>query len=263
MIWNPNGTWSVVDSWGRPLGGGGAAAAVEPLLSSTLVLGSGSYAATARFEGTDASAAGWADRVSGTVLALGGIGTDPTYGVATPFALPTAVDFNTGKSFIAPNNTLLNVTDANADIVLEMVFQFVTNGAENAVAGKYAAGNTGPLVVSSTAPGTNVYGIATFSLAGLVSGTWYHVILFADRNGNTRLYRNTLSASAATSAASMNTATPFCIGSYNNGATSKSNSLVALYQQWNIAAGSVGNAADCDAVAAARYATAQANGFVP
>lgn len=246
---------------GAPIGG----AASEPLLSSTLVLGSGSYAATSRFEGTDASAAGWADKVSGTSLVLGGTTTDPTYGVATPFTVPLAVDFAAGKSFCAPDNTLTNITDANADIVLEYVYKNVAVGVEYAVAGKYASGATGPLVVTSSANGTNFYGPAAFSFAGAINATWYHLMIFVDRNGTTKMYRNAIDAgtSPATAGTSMNTATPFCIGSYNNYASGKSQHQIALVQQWTLAAGSVGSAAESQAVASARYAAAQARGFAP
>lgn len=233
----------------------------EPLLPSSLALASGTYSATARFEGTDAAAGGWPAKVGSTTLSLTGAGADPTYSVATPFSLPTAVDFNTGKSFAAPNNTFSAVA-AGQDLVLEAVFKYVSNGAEQAVVGKYV----GWLLVAGTASDQLIYyGAGTLTQTpGVTNNTWYHVLIFVDRNGNQRLYRNgTALINGAVSGVAMDSAVPFTIGSYAGGASGRSNHLIALVQTWVLASGSVGDAANCDAVATTRYAAAQARGFVP
>lgn len=239
--------------------------AVEPLLPSSLVLASGTYTAAARFEGTDAAAGGWTEKIGGVTATLGGVTNDPTYGVATPFTTPTAVTFNTGKSFVAPNNTLGDVA-AGEDLVLEAIFKYNSNGAENAVAGKYSAG--GWLIVGGTATNQLIYyGSNTLNggAPSLTNGTWYHVMVFIDRDGNSRLYRNTagtaLASTATTTATSMSKATPLNIGAYTNGGSGKSANTIALFQVWNLASGSVGSDANCDAVALARYQAARAKGL--
>lgn len=250
--------WLAVSSWGRT-----DDERADPLLPSTLVLASGTYVATARFEGGDAAAAGWPARRGGATATLGGVTADPTYGVATPFTTPTGVTFNTGKSFTAPNNTLGDVA-AGEDLVLEAVYKYNSTGGENTVFGKYATG--GWLIVGGTATNQLLYyGSNTLNggAPSQVNGTWYHVMVFVDRNGNSRLYRNgtNLATAVTTTATSMSQASPLNIGAYNNRASGKSGNTIALTQAWVLTSGSVGSDANCDAVAAARYSAAQAAGL--
>lgn len=227
------------------------------LLPPTLSLTSGSYLADGRFEGTDASAAGWPAKIGGVTLALGSTGTDPTYNQSTPFGAPQAVLFNNGKSFIAPNNSFLNITDDSGDVAFECLFRYVAKGAENAIAGKFAAGAQGMLFVNSAGNGANLYRLCnlTVGAGSFVAGSTYYIIVFGDRNGNTRIYRQgTVSVTGVTAAVTLNVATPFCIGSYNSGGSSKSVDAISFYQQWNMPAGAIGSVAEQDAVAAARFA---------
>lgn len=249
----------------QAVGSAPASSQVDALLPRTLVLASGTYSATARFVGDDASASGWTDRISGTTLTLGGTGTDPSYQQSTTWTTPKGVLFNTGKSFIAPNNTFLNVAAAE-DFVVEVVIRHTTVAAEKCWLGKSVGGSLGPLLLTDSGNVGRAYGPTTpaLNVGAFATATNYHIMWFADANGNVRAYKNGVANGAAVrNGTVMNESTPFTLGSYNNGGSGKFNGVVSLVNWWTLPSGSVGSDANCDAVAAARYAAAQAAGFAP
>jgi hypothetical protein len=233
-------------------------------LSSSLTINSTTLTPVARFEGGEADAASWTATI-GENLAIGSSGTDPTVGRYTPFTdAGEAVKINSGKIYVAANTAFLDPVSDTEDWIFESVFKYVATGAEQSVFGKFSsAGNKGLLQTINGSSLLRHYGVATAAGGStLVSGCWYHVMAFADRNGNTRCYLNgAFEGSSASGTTGHGNSETFAIGAWNSGGTSKFAGDIALVQIWKATGGTINTTAEQDSIAKER--AVRLSGFWP
>lgn len=225
-------------------------------LTQALAINGATLTPTLRLEGASAGASSWVPTVGATNLVTTSTGTAFATGELTPCtqAGETAVKFNGGTYFAVSGNSAYDVATATNDIIFEVVFQHAVTGVEQGVAGKYLAGR-GPLIAVTAADAIAGYGALGFTpFSQLADQAWYHLIVFADRNGNNRAYLNgVVGATTANANVAETTATPFTVGAYAAG-SSKSSGRVAMVQMWLATAGTINTTAEQDAIAADRFA---------
>lgn len=158
-------------------------------LSETLTINSQSVAATYFYQAKDADLTDWTG--TGGTLTAGGSGGTVGLDSPTPNALDrVAHDGGTRNWNLVTADQILD-----DDFVIEAVVQlsatsnsthFTTYGASDGVLLRSVSGTTLRLFVKGAGGALNI------SAAGLVPGSWYHLMAFADVSGQCSLYVNSL-----------------------------------------------------------------------
>lgn len=227
-------------------------------LSSQIVINSTTQTASFRVEAKDAGASTWTPVIGATSLTLSGTGSAPSLAQLTPFTASAdkGVQFNTAKYYGTGSTSAYDIANATDDIILEVVFQHVVTGAEQCLFSKYdTATGKGFLTVVTASDTIQSYGaIAHAAFGTLINKSWYHLIVFADRNGNNRVYLN---GALGNSTANLNNAQTntqeLKVGAYGAAISGKSSSIVSLCQLWTCAAGTINTTAEQDTIAASRF----------
>lgn len=226
-------------------------------LDQALSINSTSQTNALRVEAKDAGASTWAPVTGATSLAIGGSGTAPTLGGNTPLTatVDKAVTFAAAKYYSTGSTSAYDIATATSDVVFECVFRHKVTGAEQALFGKYDTGTgLGYLLVSNASDQLQAYGaIAHVASATLVDNTWYHYIVFADRNGSNRAYLNgALIANTANLNNAQSNTQELKLGAYGSTAAGKSSQAIAYFAQWVMAGGTLNTTAEQDALAVER-----------
>lgn len=160
-----------------------------------------------RLEGEDATTSAWTDTLNSNAFAIAGSGADPTFDEQSPGIDCKRVKFNGAKYYVAASNSVGAI--GTNDFVMEVVFQYdpgtgvyivnkidPTTGIADSVLLYASSGNL--LIYVDSAGGAAVNHLLASSL---VTGAYYHVIIFFDRSGSLVGYVNgTASAAVSISA---------------------------------------------------------------
>jgi hypothetical protein len=156
-----------------------------------------------RLEAGDATVSAWTDVVNGNAFAIAGSGADPTFDEQSPGIDCKRVKFNGAKYYVAASNSVGAI--GTNDFVMEVVFQY-DPGAGVYIVDKIDptisiadsvllyASSSNLLIYVDSAGGAAVNQIIASSL---VTGAYYHVIIFFDRSGSLVAYVNGTASTAA------------------------------------------------------------------
>lgn len=156
-----------------------------------------------RLEGEDATTSAWTDTLNGNAFAIAGTGADPTFDEQSPGIDCKRVKFNGAKYYVAASSSVGAI--GTNDFVMEVVFQYdpgtgvyivdkidPATGIADAVLLYASSGNL--LIYVDSAGGAAVNHLLASSL---VTGAYYHVIIFFDRSGSLVGYVNGTASTAA------------------------------------------------------------------
>lgn len=156
-----------------------------------------------RLEGEDATTSAWTDTLNGNAFAIAGTGADPTFDEQSPGIDCKRVKFNGAKYYVAASSSVGAI--GTNDFVMEVVFQYdpgtgvyivdkigPATGIADAVLLYASSGNL--LIYVDSAGGAAVNHLLVSSL---VTGAYYHVIIFFDRSGSLVGYVNGTASTAA------------------------------------------------------------------
>jgi hypothetical protein len=156
-----------------------------------------------RLEAGDATVSAWTDTVNGNAFAIAGSGADPTIDEQSPGIDCKRVDFNGGKYFLAASSSVGAI--GTNDFVMEVVFQYdpgvgvyivdkidpATGLADSVLL--YASSGLLRLYIDSAGGAT----VDQVLASSLITGAYYHVIIFFDRSGSLVGYVNGTAGTAA------------------------------------------------------------------
>lgn len=233
-------------------------------LSTVVSVNGFGVSAVARYEGRNASAAGWTATL-GENLALAGLGSAPTFDVLTPStdASEKAVAFANGQLFRCASGSFAN--PGTDDFIIEA---FVRLGQANgSIVSKLDVNGYGfSLVQSSTTAValtlTNATATRSVSSPGIAADAWVHFIGFVDRSdvtGGVALYANA-AAGVPAGASGLEAAfsdAQLAVGGSSNGTSLLSTAHVAYVAFWhapNLFPGSATNATVFGGIAKERLA---------
>jgi hypothetical protein len=156
-----------------------------------------------RLEAGDATTSAWTDTLNGNAFAIAGSGADPTIDEQSPGIDCKRVKFNGAKYYVAASSGVGAI--GTNDFVMEVVFQYdpgtgvyIVDKIDPAVSVADSvllyASSSNLLIYVDSAGGAAVNQVIASSL---VTGAYYHVIIFFDRSGSLVGYVNGTASTAA------------------------------------------------------------------